>query len=231
MLAGASWDATAAAVVAGEADVMVDSVGGVAGVAETRELGVDEGESTASFLEEEAELRATTIKVRTIIPATTAITTRLDDFGLRLAGAGSWVTVAVEMVRGAKLADEGVGVSNAPVSILEDSVDMVARILALGLALFTELRLAGAFLAGAFLAGAFLAGAFLAGAFLAGAFLAGAFLAGAFLAGAFFTGALATTTFFATAFFTGAFFAGAFFAGAFLATDFLLTLFFVAATC
>ena len=224
MLAGASWDATAAAVVAGEADVMVDSVGGVAGVAETRELGVDEGESTASFLEEEAELRATTIKVRTIIPATTAITTRLDDFGLRLAGAGSWVTVAVEMVRGAKLADEGVGVSNAPVSILEDSVDMVARILALGLALFTELRLAGA------LAGAFLAGA------LAGAFLAGAFLAGAFLAGAFFTGALATTTFFATAFFTGAFFtgaffAGAFFAGAFLATDFLLTLFFVAATC
>ena len=206
MLAGASWDATAAAVVAGEADVMVDSVGGVAGVAETRELGVDEGESTASFLEEEAELRATTIKVRTIIPATTAITTRLDDFGLRLAGAGSWVTVAVEMVRGAKLADEGVGVSNAPVSILEDSVDMVARILALGLALFTELRLAGAF-------------------------LAGAFLAGAFLAGAFFTGALATTTFFATAFFTGAFFAGAFFAGAFLATDFLLTLFFVAATC
>ena len=220
MLAGASWDATAAAVVAGEADVMVDSVGGVAGVAETRELGVDEGESTASFLEEEAELRATTIKVRTIIPATTAITTRLDDFGLRLAGAGSWVTVAVEMVRGAKLADEGVGVSNAPVSILEDSVDMVARILALGLALFTELRLAGAFLAGAFLAGA-----------LAGAFLAGAFLAGAFLAGAFFTGALATTTFFATAFFTGAFFAGAFFAGAFLATDFLLTLFFVAATC
>ena len=247
MLAGASWDATAAEVAAGVAEVIVDSVGGVAGA---EALGVAEGESTESFFGEDAEFRATTISVRTIIPATTAITTRLEDFGLRPAAAGSLEVVEVEITRGVGTEDVVVGVCMALVSISADSSVIEAKILVMGLVAFTALRFeaafllvafllvafllaaffTGAFLAGAFLAGAFLAGAFFTGAFLAGAFLAGAlvatFLVGDFFAGAFLAGTLATTTFFAMAFFTGAFFAGAFFA-----TCFLLTLFFATATC
>ena len=252
MLAGASWDATAAEVAAGDAEFIVDSVGGVAGA---EALGVAEGESTESFFEEDAEFRATTISVRTIIPATTAITTRLEDFGLRPAAAGSLEVVEVDITRGVGTEDVVVGVCMALVSISADSSVIEAKILVMGLVAFTALRFeaafllvafllvafllvafllaaffTGAFLAGAFLAGAFLAGAFFTGAFLAGAFLAGAlvatFLVGDFFAGAFLAGTLATTTFFAMAFFTGAFFAGAFFA-----TCFLLTLFFATATC
>lgn len=242
MLAGASWDATAAEVAAGDAEFIVDSVGGVAGA---EALGVAEGESTESFFEEDAEFRATTISVRTMIPATTAITTRLEDFGLRPAAAGSLEVVEVEITRGVGTEDVVVGVCMALVSISADSSVIEAKILVMGLEAFTALRFEAAFLlvafllvafllaaffTGAFLAGAFLAGAFFTGAFLAGAFLAGAlvatFLVGDFFAGAFLAGTLATTTFFAMAFFTGAFFAGAFFA-----TCFLLTLFFATATC